>query len=114
MTTPSQFDDYAGNYDTALGRGLVFSGEDKEYFAHGRVAWLAHCLRDLREHPKRVMDYGCGEGSTTSLFFDLLGADFVLGVESSEKLLNLARRTCGSERAQFSLLDQYAQMHEWT
>jgi hypothetical protein len=32
------FDEYTADYDTALARGLSVSGEDKAYFAHGRVA----------------------------------------------------------------------------
>ena len=107
MPMDSQFDEYAANYEAALGQGLSLAGEDMAYFARGRVAWLAHALRVLGEHPKRVMDYGCGQGSTTPLFFDLLGAEFVLGTESSEKLVDLARRTYGSKRAYFSFVDQY-------
>ena len=43
----SEFDDYAGSYDSALNQGLSLSGEPKEYFAHQRVRWLAARLSDL-------------------------------------------------------------------
>jgi len=32
------FDEFAGDYDSALARGISVSGEDKMYFARGRVA----------------------------------------------------------------------------
>ena len=32
------FDKYADDYDAALAEGLSVSGEDKDYFARGRVA----------------------------------------------------------------------------
>ena len=43
----SDFDVYATNYDDALAQGLSVSGEDKTYFARGRVQWLRGCLRAL-------------------------------------------------------------------
>src|SRR5262249_17050486 len=44
-----EFDAYATDYDAALAPGLAVSGEDKMYFVHGRLAWLAACLRQLGE-----------------------------------------------------------------
>jgi hypothetical protein len=32
------FDEYADGYDAALTQGLSVSGEDKHYFARGRIA----------------------------------------------------------------------------
>jgi hypothetical protein len=40
----SDFDHYALHYEAALARGLVLSGEGKNFFAEGRVTWLAKCL----------------------------------------------------------------------
>ena len=68
-----EFDAYAADYDAALAQGLAVSGEDKMYFARGRLAWLAACLRQLGEQPATVMDYGCGIGSATPSLFALLG-----------------------------------------
>ena len=42
-----EFDAYAADYDAALAQGLAVSGEEKLYFAHGRLAWLAACLQQL-------------------------------------------------------------------
>jgi hypothetical protein len=33
----SEFDVYAGDYDAALNKGISVSGEDKEFFARGRL-----------------------------------------------------------------------------
>lgn len=107
MTRGTHFDEYADSYDVALGHGLAVSGEHKEYFAQGRVAWLARCLREMQQPPGRVMDYGCGAGSSTQFLLDLLGAEFVLGVDTSAKSIELARRAHRSERTRFVLFDQY-------
>ena len=44
MTRNTSFDVYAEDYDAALSQGLSVSGEDKDYFAQGRIAWLARSL----------------------------------------------------------------------
>src|SRR5262249_33285054 len=48
---PASFDGYAQNYDAALNQGLAVSGEDKGFFARGRIAWLARCLDLLQFRP---------------------------------------------------------------
>ena len=39
IQTSSEFDAYAAEYDAQLARGISISGEDKNYFARGRVVW---------------------------------------------------------------------------
>lgn len=101
------FDEYALEYDAALARGISVSGENKDYFAQGRVAWLSRCLREIHERPKSVMDFGCGTGSGTPYFFDLLNVESLLGVDSSARSLEVAQRNFGSERARFELFSDY-------
>lgn len=108
----AEFEQYVDSYDAALAHGLSISGENREYFARGRIAWLAGCLRQVNEKPKSVLDFGCGTGSTSHLFFDSLGADSVVGVDNSAKSLDVARRSCGSNRAQFMLVSQYLPKEE--
>lgn len=109
MTDPvslgeADFDAYAAEYDRALNQGIAVSGEDKYYFARGRIAWLAKCLG---EHPKTVVDYGCGTGASIPYLLDLLGADEVTGLDVSEKVLQEADRRHGTARARFATLEEY-------
>jgi SAM-dependent methyltransferase len=97
----AEFDEYAAEYDAALQRGLSVSGEDKYYFARGRIAWLARRLRKMGERPRSLMDFGCGTGSATPYLFELLDAASVTGVDISERSLEAARRAFGSDRARF-------------
>lgn len=85
------FDDFAGRYEEALNEGLSVSGEDKWYFARARVEWLARCLSRLGATPSRVLDYGCGTGSTTPLLKDVLSASTVVGIDVSTKSIEVAR-----------------------
>lgn len=98
----AEFDRYAEEYDAALARGLSVSGEDKNYFARGRIAFLATCLSKLgRGAPQAVLDFGCGTGSATPFLLDLLRAESVLGVDISPASLAVARRDFGGGHARF-------------
>jgi len=87
------FDEYASTYDAALGRGLAVSGENREYFAHERVAWLARRLGELGTHPRSVLDFGCGTGSAIPFLRELLAAKEILGIDDSAASLELADRS---------------------
>ncbi len=101
------FDVYADDYDVALARGISVSGEQKDYFAQRRIEWLRDCLQPLSAPVTRLMDFGCGTGSSSPLFFDLLGVEDFVGTDQSPKSLDVARRQHGSERAHFFLFDEY-------
>ncbi len=103
----SEFDTYAHDYDTALHRGLVISGENKVFFAKGRVLWLSRCLKKLAFEPRLVLDYGCGTGSATSFFIDILGAERVVGVDLSAKSLEVARQIHKGLPVEYSLSSDY-------
>jgi len=98
------FDGYAKSYDAALSSALAPSGESREFFAQGRVEWLRRCLGELRASPRRVLDFGCGDGSTTPLLQRVLGAESCIGVDVSPKSLDVARMTHATERIRFELI----------
>jgi len=101
------FDRYAETYDAALARGLAVSGESREFYAKGRVEWLAHCLSKMSVKSRRVMDFGCGTGASTPWLLRLNDDCCVVGVEASVQSVKTARKTHGSARAQFFLAQDY-------
>jgi SAM-dependent methyltransferase len=107
MTAPVHFDDYAQHYDDALNRGLAATGEAKDYFARGRIQWLSRCLKEFRERPNLLMDFGCGDGSTSEFLLAINQQSSVIGVDTSERSLELATRKYGSQRASFKSIAQY-------
>jgi len=107
MTPPVHFDDYAQHYDDALNRGLAATGETKDYFARGRIQSLSRCLQELSEQPKLLMDFGCGDGSTSEFLLAMNQESSVIGVDTSEKSLELATRNYGNQRASFSSISHY-------
>ena len=101
------FDFYADDYDVALARGISVSGEKKDYFAQRRIEWLRDCLKRFSAPITTLMDFGCGTGSNSPLFFDILGGEYFVGTDQSAKSLEIARRVHNSERSQFLLFDAY-------
>jgi SAM-dependent methyltransferase len=101
------FDAYAEDYEAQLNRGLSISGEDRVFFAKGRIEWLAKCLARLRFVPTRVLDFGCGTGFATPFFLELLRANSVLGVDLSAKSLDVARRTYASLPVEYIPISEY-------
>jgi predicted TPR repeat methyltransferase len=101
------FDAYANDYDVALARGISVSGEKKDYFAQRRIEWLRDCLNRFSAPVTALMDFGSGTGSSSQLFFDILGVENFVGLDQSSKSLEIARKAYGSDRAQFFLFDEY-------
>jgi SAM-dependent methyltransferase len=107
VTGTAEFDSFADSYDRDLAEALAASGEDRKYFAEGRVNWLAGILQRAGIKPRRVMDYGCGTGSTSALLLETLGAEAVVGVDLSLRSLDIARKNHSSDRIQFSPIEKY-------
>jgi SAM-dependent methyltransferase len=101
------FDVYADDYDVALARGISVTGEKKDYFAQRRIEWLRDCLKLVSAQVTTVMDFGCGTGSSSRLFFDILGVEHFVGTDQSPKCLEVATREYGSECNQFVSFDEY-------
>ncbi|MDQ5844097.1 MAG: class I SAM-dependent methyltransferase [Acidobacteriota bacterium] len=103
----SDFDSYAAEYDEALAKGISVSGEDRDFFARGRIEWLANCLRTMGEQPTAVMDFGCGTGSSLPFFVELVKIGSFLGIDTSAKSLEEARRRYVHDSAHFALISEH-------
>lgn len=101
------FDAYAENYDDVLNSSIAASGETKEYFAEGRMRWLGRRLRRWCEQPVSVLDFGCGTGSATPYFFEVLGASSVIGLDVSSASLRVAQETYGNLAARFMAVHRH-------
>ena len=105
---PVDFDVHADTYDDDLNRALAASGEDKDYFARGRVQWLATCLKRLGQSAKTALDYGCGIGDTSVLLRELLAVETLVGLDVSEKSLARARQVHGGDNSRFLTFADYS------
>ena len=101
----SEFDEFAKNYDEALAMGLSLTGESKDYYASGRVAWLAKRLAARGQVVRSVMDFGCGTGSGVPFLLDGLGAQRVHGVDVSAASLETARAEHTRDGVTFAMIE---------
>jgi SAM-dependent methyltransferase len=102
------FDAAAAEYEAQLARGLSLAGEGRDYFARGRVDWVARRLRELGASAGRVLDFGCGDGAAVPLLLGLPGALSAVGVDVSRESLDRAQRTNAGLPASFVELDRFA------
>jgi SAM-dependent methyltransferase len=89
----SEFDKSARAYEALFKPWLRIAGASREYFARSRVNWLSDCLGQQGVVPKRVMDFGCGTGMSLPLLANLPGAEQVIGLDTSEESLTVARES---------------------
>jgi SAM-dependent methyltransferase len=108
MNTTQQFDKHADTYDADLNQALSASGEPKEYFARKRIEWMQRCLQRLQKRPRSALDYGCGIGDTSVLLAQVFGLQSVVGLDISERSLELARLRHSSSQRRFSRFQDYA------
>ena len=102
---PPVFDSHASDYETQCTQGLSVSGESKDFFARGRVAFL-RAFWDLagRSEPERVIDFGCGVGDVTHVLAEAFPRARVLGLDPSPRCVERAQREFGSPRVTFATL----------
>lgn len=104
------FDQFAADYDSALDRGLSMTGEGRDFFARARVAHLFRRV-SARKRDKpvtRIMDFGCGTGSTVPLLASTFGTSDIVGVDTSSQSLEVARSSTQPQGARFALVSSLA------
>ena len=105
MNTPA-FDSHASDYESQLSQGLSVSGESKDFFARGRIAYLRRAWdrRQGRPEPGRVIDFGCGVGDVTPILAEVFPRAQVLGLDPSSRCVERARSRFASDRISFATI----------
>lgn len=103
----TEFDKSAREDQTLFKPWLRIAGASREHFARSRLNWLWHLLREQGFAPKRVMDFGCGTGMSLGLLTDILQAEEVVGLDTSEESLAVARETIGDPDVHLATPDGY-------
>ena len=104
----AEFDRTAREYETLFKPWLKIAGAPREHFARSRLLWLAHLLREQGFAPKRVMDFGCGTGMSIGLLAEILQAEQIVGLDTSEESLAVAREAARNPSVQFATPDGYS------
>ena len=107
MAHDAEFDRFAASYRDCVDSTITISGEDSDYFARGRTAWLQKLLASDQPRIRHVMDYGCGIGLGTPHLLTFPCIEALVGVDVSRKSLEQARMGYGSEGTRFVSLAEY-------
>lgn len=103
MTPPDPLFERSDEYAAMLERGLQLSGESRDFFMEGRVRDLG---AQLREPPRRILDFGCGTGETAAYLAQQFPEAEVVGVDTAENAVAHAARSHGSPRVRFGLVSK--------
>jgi SAM-dependent methyltransferase len=101
----AEFDNFAGSYDLDLEKGISVSGEDKDYFANGRVKLLAMRLLQIGISPLKILDFGCGTGSAIPFLRSQFPQALIVGADVSQKSIEIAEQIHKDKNVQFILLE---------
>jgi SAM-dependent methyltransferase len=102
-----EFDKSARDYEALFKPWLKIAGASREYFARNRLNWLSYLLHEQGIAPRRVLDFGCGTGMSLSLLADILNAEQVIGLDTSEESLAVARESVGSRPVELATPARY-------
>jgi SAM-dependent methyltransferase len=83
---------------------LRLSGEQRDFFARGRVASLIEHL-PAGFQIRRVLDYGCGSGETAARLADEFPDAEIVGADNSRNVIESAGRRFRGDRISFIGLD---------
>jgi SAM-dependent methyltransferase len=103
----TEFDEFACRYEALFKPWLKIAGAPREHFARARLNWLSYLLREEQVSAKRVMDFGCGTGMSFSFLADILGADWIIGLDTSEESLAVARESPLGHAVELTTPDKY-------
>jgi len=107
---PEQLFDRAAEYEAMLSQGICLSGENQEFFIHGRI-------RDLRSqvpaNPRRILDFGCGTGNSCMRLGEVFPTAEIVGADLSDEALRYARMRISSNRLMFVNISDLPQLERF-
>jgi trans-aconitate methyltransferase len=104
---PAEFDSFAKSYEQDLAKSLAVTGDSREFFAQHRIDWTAQCIARLKLPVQRILDYGCGDGSSVPMLAAGFTADQVLGVDISSASIAVARQSRAGTGLSFLSIDDW-------
>jgi ubiquinone/menaquinone biosynthesis C-methylase UbiE len=88
----AEFDEHAESYEESLESALGISGENRDYFAAGRMRFLSGLLAGAGRDAGNVLDFGCGTGNGIPHAVEWLLPERMSGADVSVASLNIAKK----------------------
>jgi predicted TPR repeat methyltransferase len=101
------FDRYAQRYGEVLEKSLKATGENQEYFAKRRVEITRDLLREDQASISKVVDFGCGLGTSASHLMQHLKPESIVGLDVSRQTLKEAVARNASASVSFAHVEDF-------
>ncbi|MBV9107367.1 MAG: methyltransferase domain-containing protein [Verrucomicrobia bacterium] len=101
------FDGYAQKYGEVLNKSLKATGENQEYFARRRVEITGNLLAQRQATIARVVDFGCGLGTSAPHLAQHLQPKCIVGVDISREILKEAKFRNKLARVSFAHVEDF-------
>lgn len=90
----AEFDQFADLYRKNLDNDLSLTGGTSGFFAHYKTQKLQEFTKKQLPSPKRILDFGCGDGLMTKEVCSFFPDSEIYGVDPSPEILKLAQKNC--------------------
>jgi len=89
----ADFDKYAGDYRDIINRVASISGEQFEFFIQLRLGLVKERVAEKSgsREPMRILDFGCGTGTTEKYLKSLFPGALISALDSSAESIRVAR-----------------------
>ncbi|MDP9813442.1 SAM-dependent methyltransferase [Rhizobium tibeticum] len=101
----SEFDQFADEYRKLHANVITASGETPEFFAEYKIADMARHAASRSVEVNSILDFGCGVGTSSPYFLRYFPDASLVGVDVSNKSLEIARSRFG-QKATYAQLDK--------
>jgi SAM-dependent methyltransferase len=91
VSKSAEFDAFARNYEEALSEGLSLTGEKPAFYAERRVLVTSRIINQRGASTEKVLDFGCGIGTSIPFLAAAFLPKELYGVDVSEEILAEAR-----------------------
>jgi SAM-dependent methyltransferase len=103
----AEFDRFSITYERDLAKAIAVTGDGRAFYAQRRIDWTAQCIAKQGLEVRRILDYGCGDGTTLPILVSKFKTDDVLGVDASNASIALARKSIVTEKTSFLTTDEW-------
>lgn len=85
-----EFDQFAEEYQQTLSASIAISGESPDFFSRYKVRDVERKARKLQIIPQKIVDFGCGVGSSIRFFREFFPQAQLIGTDISRKSIEIA------------------------
>lgn len=83
------FDDFSNDYRKIHDRNLKISGKNSDYFSEYKVVEVRK--KETEKKDLQILDFGCGDGTTSEYFTRYFPKASIYGIDVSEKSIEVAK-----------------------